>query len=93
MTKKKHMPQRTCVGCRTVKNKREMIRIVRTPEQTVIIDPTGKANGRGVYLCTEMECLEKGLKKGRLAQALKITPSDEIVAQLFRSVQNELSKA
>ncbi|MCB0196094.1 MAG: YlxR family protein [Anaerolineae bacterium] len=93
MAKKKHIPQRTCIGCRTVKSKRDMIRIVRTPAQTLIIDSTGKANGRGVYVCTETQCLEKGLKKERLAQALKITPSDEVVAQLFRSVHDELSKA
>ena len=92
MAKLKHLPQRTCIACRTVKNKRDLIRIVRTPDQVVIVDPTGKANGRGVYLCTEAECLEKGLRKGRLAHALKVTLSDETVAQLFNSVQNELSK-
>lgn len=70
-----------------------MIRLVKTPDQTVIIDPTGKANGRGVYVCTKTQCLERGLKKDRLAQALKITLSDEVVAQLYHSVQNELSKA
>ena len=70
-----------------------MIRLVKTPDQTVIIDPTGKANGRGVYVCIKTQCLERGLKKDRLAQALKITLSDEVVAQLYHSVQNELSKA
>lgn len=66
----RHIPQRTCVGCRTVLAKRQMVRLVRTPEG-VLVDPTGKQAGRGAYLHDRRECWELGLK-GSLAQALKV---------------------
>lgn len=69
----KHVPQRTCVGCREVLSKRTMIRIVRTTEG-VQIDSTGKLAGRGAYLHDKRECWERGLK-GALAHALKATIS------------------
>src|SRR5215510_10786660 len=65
----KHVPQRTCVGCREVLPKRKMVRIVRTAEG-VRIDPTGKLAGRGAYLHDRRECWERGLK-GALGHALK----------------------
>jgi predicted RNA-binding protein YlxR (DUF448 family) len=67
----KHVPQRTCVGCREVLPKRKMIRIVRT-DDGVQIDPTGKLPGRGAYLHDRRECWERGLK-GALEHALKTT--------------------
>ncbi len=67
----KHIPQRTCVGCRSVLPKRSLIRVVRTAEG-VRVDPTGKLAGRGAYLHNRRSCWEKGLK-GQLAHALKIT--------------------
>lgn len=75
MTKKpaphiKHIPQRTCVGCRTVMPKRQLIRLVRTADG-VKMDPTGKLAGRGTYLHNRRECWEQGLK-GALAHALKV---------------------
>ena len=72
----KHIPQRTCVGCRTVLPKRSLIRLVRQPEG-VQVDPTGKLSGRGAYLHNVRSCWEKGLK-GPLANALKgkLTPED-----------------
>jgi hypothetical protein len=66
----KHMPQRTCVGCRETLTKRALIRIARTPEG-LRIDPTGKLAGRGAYLHDRRSCWERGLK-GPLAHALKI---------------------
>jgi len=66
---KKHIPQRTCVGCREVLAKKEMIRIVRTSEG-ILVDPTGKINGRGAYIHLKKECWEKALK-GSLSKALK----------------------
>lgn len=66
----KHIPQRTCVGCREVLAKRELIRIVRTPEG-VRVDPTGKLAGRGAYLHDRRCCWERGLKSA-LANALKV---------------------
>ena len=81
----KHIPQRTCIACRTVRNKRELIRIVRTTEHHVEPDATGKKSGRGAYLCRQRECWETVLdNRHRLEQALKLeTPmSDEDMAQL-----------
>jgi uncharacterized protein len=68
-TKRKHVPQRTCVGCREVNSKRSLIRVVRRPEG-IVIDPTGKLAGRGAYLHDRRPCWERGLK-GALAHALK----------------------
>ena len=76
----KHVPQRTCVGCREVLPKRTMIRIVRTADG-VQVDPTGKLAGRGAYLHDRRECWEQGLK-GALAHALKATISMEERAKL-----------
>lgn len=67
----KKIPQRTCLGCKTVKPKKELIRIVRTPEGEVLVDSTGKKAGRGAYSCPSMECLEKAFKGSILAQALE----------------------
>lgn len=71
----KHVPQRTCVGCREVMPKRKMIRIVRTADG-VQVDPTSKLAGRGAYMHDRRECWERGLK-GALAHALKVTLTSE----------------
>ena len=78
--KRKHIPQRTCVGCRDVLAKRTLIRIVRSP-QGVKVDPTGKLAGRGAYLHNQRSCWERGLK-GALAGALKAELTDEEREQL-----------
>jgi len=70
----RRLPQRTCLGCQAVRPKREMIRIVRTPEGGLEIDPTGKKSGRGAYVCPNMECLELLRKSKRLERVLEITP-------------------
>ena len=80
-----HSPQRTCIACRTVRAKRELVRIVRTPEGNVQADPTGKKSGRGAYLCRQRACWETLLNSpGRLNQALALeTPvSQNDLAQL-----------
>jgi predicted RNA-binding protein YlxR (DUF448 family) len=76
----KHVPQRTCVGCRKVLAKRTLIRIVRTPEG-VKIDPSGKLSGRGAYLHNQRSCWEKGIK-GALAHNLKIDLTDKDIEHL-----------
>jgi len=68
---RKHIPQRTCVGCGQVQGKREMVRVVRTPQGQVEVDPTGKRNGRGAYVHQIRSCWEAALA-GRLAHALKV---------------------
>ena len=70
--RRKHVPQRTCIVCRQVQNKRELIRVVRTPEGELVIDETGKRNGRGAYLCRQSACWEAALKGNQLSQALKM---------------------
>ena len=70
---RKHVPQRTCVGCREVGGKRQLVRLVRTPEGKVEIDETGKRRGRGAYLCRRRSCWEIALQKGRLEQALRLS--------------------
>lgn len=92
MVKQKHQPQRTCIGCREVKSKRELIRVVRTPEGKVIVDLTGKANGRGAYLCRNNSCWQSSLSKGQLARVLKLTLSPEEIAMVESLLKAELSK-
>ncbi len=78
----KHVPQRMCVACRQVKPKRELLRIVRTPQGRVEIDPTGKKSGRGAYLCATYACWTAALKKKHLEQAFETTVSEEDRAAL-----------
>ena len=78
----KHVPQRMCVACRDHAAKRTLIRLVRTPEGNVEVDPTGKKNGRGAYLCENPACWEKALKTGLLSRALNISLSQETIASL-----------
>ncbi|NLY74757.1 MAG: YlxR family protein [Firmicutes bacterium] len=78
----KKIPQRTCLGCRSVKSKKELIRIVRTPEGEVVVDSTGKKSGRGAYTCPTRECLEKAFKGALLDKALEISITDQIKADL-----------
>jgi len=81
----KHIPQRTCVGCRETLPKRSLFRLVRRPEG-VQVDPTGKLAGRGAYLHDRRSCWEKGLK-GTLAHALKVTLSPADLAALRQFMQ------
>jgi predicted RNA-binding protein YlxR (DUF448 family) len=79
---RKHVPRRTCVACRTARPKRELVRIVRTPEGTVIVDETSKHSGRGAYLCRQRNCWERALAQRHLERALKVTLTAETKAQL-----------
>lgn len=78
----KHVPVRTCVVCRQERGKRELVRIVRTPDETVRIDPTGKLAGRGAYLCRARSCWEQALQGQRLGAALKTTLGATDLAEL-----------
>jgi len=89
-TRRKHVPQRTCVGCREVLAKRSLIRIVRHPDG-ILIDPTGKVEGRGAYLHDRRSCWERGLS-GSLANALKteLTIRDrELLVSFMASLPDE----
>jgi len=80
--RRKHIPQRTCVACRATRPKRELVRIVRTPDGAVIVDETGKRSGRGAYLCRQRVCWEKALARGAVARALKVPLTAEAKALL-----------
>ena len=81
----KHVPQRTCIACRKVGGKRGLVRLVRTAEGVVEVDPTGKQGGRGAYLHPVRSCWEVSLKGSRIEQALrtKLTPANREVLQEF----------
>ncbi|NLW59640.1 MAG: YlxR family protein [Firmicutes bacterium] len=81
-TRKRKIPQRTCIGCGEVRNKRELIRIVRTPEREVLVDFTGKKSGRGCYICPASSCLERALKGNLLANKLEVEISPELKEKL-----------
>ena len=69
--KTRKIPMRKCMGCQEMKNKKELIRIVRTPEGEIVIDRTGKKSGRGAYICPQMECLEKAIRHKSIERALE----------------------
>lgn len=80
--KPRHIPQRTCVICRAKTDKRRLTRIVRTPDQVVLLDLTGKKNGRGAYICDQAECWEKMQITQLLDRALEMTIPLEIKVAL-----------
>ncbi|MGN1299783.1 MAG: RNase P modulator RnpM [Clostridia bacterium] len=80
--KLKKIPQRTCLGCGETKPKQELIRIVRQNDGSIFVDKTGKANGRGAYICNNIECLEKAIKSKRLDKNFKIEINNEIYESL-----------
>ena len=80
----KHIPQRTCVACRKVKAKRELVRLVRVADRSIELDTSGKKAGRGAYLCWSQECWETGLKGGRLEHVLRTTLTRDNREQLIR---------
>jgi len=80
--KQKHVPLRTCISCRETKSKRELLRVVRTPDGHVTIDATGKKSGRGAYLCARRSCWENAIKKHRLEQEFEVPVSEEDRAEL-----------
>lgn len=84
----KKIPQRTCIGCREKKDKKELIRIVRDKEGKISLDRIGRANGRGAYICDNIECLEKAIKTKALARTFGMD-IDEAVYNELRGVISE----
>ena len=82
MMRRKHVPLRTCIACQRKRPKRELIRIVRTPEGTTAIDLKGKQAGRGTYLCPNRGCWEAALQHGALGRALQVSIAMEEVSAL-----------
>lgn len=79
---RKHVPERTCVACRTSRPKSALVRVVRLADGGVVVDETGKRNGRGAYLCRRPACWAQALKRGGLARALRVRLSAEEMASL-----------
>ena len=78
----KKIPQRTCMGCNEKKDKKDLIRIVKNKDNEILVDKTGKLNGRGAYICNNVECSEKLKKSKRLNRVFEINISDEIYESL-----------
>ncbi|TDT61568.1 RNase P modulator RnpM [Fonticella tunisiensis] len=86
--KVKKIPQRMCIGCQTMKAKKELIRVVKSPEGEIKIDLTGKASGRGAYICRDIECLEKAIKAKRFERAFETKISEDIYEKLREELSN-----
>lgn len=92
MMKARKIPTRTCTGCATSSDKRRFVRVVRTPEGHVEVDPTGKANGRGAYLCADPDCFEIARKRRRLDSALRVNLQDDDYTRLKRDFDEVLTE-
>lgn len=89
MTQKK-IPMRMCVGCREMKEKRSLIRVVHSPEGAVCLDFKGKANGRGAYLCKNAECLRRAQRSHALERAFECTVPDGVFEELERQMNQQI---
>ena len=78
----KKVPMRQCTGCREMKNKKDMIRVIKTSEGEICIDATGRKNGRGAYICPKKECLQMAIKNHGLERSLKAAIPQEVYQQL-----------
>lgn len=84
----KKIPVRRCVGCQEMKGKKEMIRVIRTPEGDFLLDATGKKNGRGAYLCPSRECLDKVRKNKGLERSFKQAIPKEVYEALEKEMED-----
>lgn len=85
--KTRKVTMRKCVGCNEMKNKKELIRVVKSKEGEISLDFTGKANGRGAYVCKSMECLEKAIKTKGIERAFETKISEEIYEALKKEME------
>ena len=82
----KKIPMRMCVGCAEMKLKNEWIRVIKTPENEIVLDATGRKNGRGAYICSNMECLKKARKSKGLERSLKVA----IPTKVYDNLEKEM---
>ena len=85
----KKTPMRKCVGCNEMKPKKELVRVVRSPEGEISVDPNGKKNGRGAYICPDKACLLKAKKAGRLEKTFECAIPEEVYAVLSGEIADE----
>ena len=88
MAQSRHVPLRKCTGCQEMKTKKEMLRILRTAEGEILLDMTGKKNGRGAYVCRSRECFEKAVKNKGLERSLKIKIPEETYESLKKEIES-----
>ena len=84
----KKVPLRQCIGCQEMKSKKEMIRVIKTAEDEIMLDATGRKNGRGAYLCPSMECLKKAVKGKGLERSFKMA----IPKEVYETLEKEMEK-
>ena len=82
------IPQRQCLGCGEMKDKKSMLRVIKTPEGEILLDATGRKNGRGAYICADMNCLNKAIKSKGLERSLKC----QIPSDVYEALKKELEK-
>ena len=85
----KKIPMRMCVGCGEMKGKKEMMRVLKTPEGPIVLDVTGRKNGRGAYLCRNLDCLRKAEKNKGLERSFKMNIPDEV----YRNLEKEFGES
>ena len=83
----KRIPQRKCIGCGISKNKNELIRVVRSPDNEISIDLKGKKSGRGAYICRDGDCLKKAVKAKKFDRSLEVKISDDILESLLNQIK------
>ncbi|MCI8836642.1 MAG: YlxR family protein [Hungatella sp.] len=83
----KKVPLRQCIGCGEMKSKKEMIRILKTEEEGIVLDATGRKNGRGAYICPSRECLEKAVKSRGLDRSFKMSVPKEVYQTLEKEME------
>lgn len=84
----KKFPQRQCIGCGEMRNKKEMIRVLKTPEGEFTLDATGRKNGRGAYVCPSAECLKKAIKSKGLERSFKMAIPKEVYETLEKEMEH-----
>ena len=84
----KKVPLRQCVGCGEMKSKKELIRVIKTPEDEIVLDATGRKNGRGAYICASMDCLKTSRQRKGLERSLKVAIPEDV----YDSLEQEMSK-
>lgn len=87
MTKVRKIPMRSCIGCREQKAKKDLIRIVKNKDSEVFVDRTGKANGRGAYLCDDINCLDKAIKTKALNRSFSMDINENVYEELKKSME------
>lgn len=83
----KKIPMRQCVGCGEMKSKKEMIRVIKTPEEEIVLDATGKKNGRGAYLCRSGACFAKARKTKAMERSLKVSIPETVYEALEKELE------